>query len=57
VSAAAAVGNTEVEDDQRIDLSQYASEFELTPDDLQQMAMFGERQKDRVQSLVSKISG
>ena len=57
VSAAAAVGNTEVEDDQRIDLSQYASEFDLSPNDLQQMAMFGEQQKDRVRSLVGNISG
>ncbi len=57
VSAATAVGNTEVEDEKRIDLRVWAKGFGLDPDDLQQMAVFGERQKEKVQSLVGNMSG
>lgn len=56
-SAAIAVGNTEVEDEQRIDLRTWANGFGLAPDELQQMAIFGERQRERVQSIVGNISG
>ena len=57
VSAATAVGNTEVEDEQRVDLRTWANDFGLAPDELQQMAIFGERQREKVQSLVGNMSG
>jgi len=56
-SAATAVGNTEVDDEQRVDLRNWADDFGLDPDELQQMAVFGERQKEKVQSLVGNMSG
>lgn len=56
-SAATAVGNTEVEDEQRVDLHALANGFGLAPDELQQMAIFGERQREKVQSLVGNMSG
>jgi HD-like signal output (HDOD) protein len=57
VSAATAVGNMEVEDDKRTDLRVWAKGFGLDPNDLQQMAVFGERQREKVQSLVGNMSG
>ena len=54
--SAAAVGNTEVNEDQQTDLEQWAGEFSLTSKDLQKMAVFGDRQKERVQSLAGNMT-
>ena len=54
---AAVVGNTEVNEDQRTDIAQWASAFSLTPQDLQNMAVVGDRQKERVLSLAANMTG
>lgn len=56
-SAAAAVENMDLEEEDRIDLGVWADEFGLSVDDLQQMAVFGERQKEQVLTLVGSMSG
>lgn len=57
VSAATAVGNMEVADEQRVDLREWAGDFGLAADELQEMAVFGERQREKVQSFVGNMSG
>ena len=58
VAASAAVaGNMEVNEDQRTDTAHWASAFSLTPKDLQNMDVFGDRQKERVQSLAANMTG
>lgn len=56
-AGAAAVGNTEVDADQQINLGVWADEFGLAAADLQGMAILGDRQKDKVQSLASNMTG
>ena len=48
---AAAVGNVDVEESQRTDLNRGADLIGLDADDLQQMAMLGDRQTDSIQSM------
>ncbi len=56
VAGAAAVGNTEFDEDQRLDLEPWAKVFGLTAEELQKMAIFGERQQERVRSLASNMT-
>ena len=56
-AGAALVGNTEVDEDQQTDLDQWAQTFDLMPEILQEMAVIGDRQKERVQSLASTMAG
>jgi HD-like signal output (HDOD) protein len=55
-AAVAAVGNTNVDDDRQCDLKKHANAIGLAEDDLQKMAMMGDRQKGRVHSLVSNMT-
>jgi len=55
-SAAAAVGNLEVEDEHKTELSAWADEIGLAAEDLQRMAVFGERQREQVLTLASSMS-
>ena len=51
-----AVENTEVEDDQRTSLNSWAVMLGLDADDIQDMAVLNDRQKDRVHSLASNMT-
>jgi HD-like signal output (HDOD) protein len=53
---ALAVGNTDVEENQQSDLHQYADSIGLEADELQEMAMLGDRQKDRIHSLSGNMT-
>lgn len=55
-AGAAVVGNTEADEDQQTDLGPWANALSLAPNNLQSMAVFGDRQKDRVLSLASNMS-
>lgn len=55
-AGATAVGNTEFEEDQRVDLAPWAGSFGLTTAQLQKMAMFSERQQERVRSLAGNMT-
>ena len=55
-ASAAAVGNTEVDEDRQTKLKPWADAFGLTGEELQKMAVLGERQKDRVRSLASNLT-
>ncbi len=55
-ASAAAVGNTEVDEDRQTKLKPWADAFGLTGEELQKMAVLGERQKDRVRSLASNMT-
>ena len=52
----AAVENAELDESQRLDLSEWAGELQIDADELQQMAYFEERQKERVQSLAGNMT-
>lgn len=52
----AAVGNTEVEADQRTDLCCWADNFGLTANDLQRIALPGDRHKDKLQTLANNMA-
>ena len=56
VAGAAAVGNTEVDQERQTDLKTWANYVGLVAADLQQMAVVGERQKDKIQSLSSNMT-
>lgn len=51
-----AVENTEVSEEQQQSLDGWAETLGLDADELQKMAVFGERQKERVQSLASNMT-
>ena len=51
-----AVENTEVEQDQRTSLTSWAVTLGLEAEDVQEMAQLSEKQKERVQSLVSNMT-
>ena len=55
-ASAAAVGNTEVDENRQTKLKPWADAFGLTGEDLQKMAVLGERQNDRVRSLASNMT-
>ncbi len=57
VAGAAAVGNTEFDKEDRIDLGPWAKTFDLTAEELQKMAIFSDRQQERVRSLASNMTG
>jgi len=52
-----AVENTEVDEAQRTNLEPWASQLEIDAEELQKLAVLSERQKERVQSLASNMSG
>lgn len=52
----AAVENTESEEECQVGLGPWASELNMAEDDLQRMAVLGDRQKERVQSLASNMT-
>lgn len=52
-----AVENTEVDEEQRTNLEPWASQLEIDAEELQKLAVLSERQKERVQSLASNMSG
>ena len=52
-----AVGNAESGNDSGAGLSQWADELGMTVDALQKLAMVGEKQKDRVESVASNMTG
>ncbi len=56
-AGAAAVGNTESDDGRQIDLNQWAKEFALSADDLQNMAVLDDEQIEKVQSLACNLTG
>jgi len=55
-AAVAAVENTEVDEDQRASLTSWAVSLGLEAEDIQEMAQLSEKQKERVQSLVSNMA-
>jgi len=55
-AAAVAVGNAAFEEEYYADLEPWASELGIPADDLQGMAVFGERQQERIQSLATKMT-
>lgn len=55
-AAVVAVGNTELEEDQQVDLARWADAIDLPPADLQKMATFGDKQQERVRSLASNMT-
>lgn len=56
IAGATAVGNTEFEESQRLDLGPWAEKFGLTVEELQELAVFGERQHERVRSLAGNMT-
>ncbi|MGI9204249.1 MAG: HDOD domain-containing protein [Woeseiaceae bacterium] len=52
-----AVENSEVEEEQRTNLDTWATQLNLDGEELQKLAVLSERQKERVQSLASNMSG
>jgi HD-like signal output (HDOD) protein len=56
VAGATAVGNTEFEEEHRLDIAPWASAFGLSTAELQKMAVFSERQQERVRSLASNMN-
>jgi HD-like signal output (HDOD) protein len=54
-AAVAAVGNTDIEEHQRMNLDVHASSVGMAADELQEMAMLGERQRNRVESLAGNM--
>jgi len=57
LAGALAVENTEVDEEQRSDLGTWASQLNIDAEDLQKLAVLSDRQKERVQSLASNMSG
>ncbi|MDH4048591.1 MAG: HDOD domain-containing protein [Gammaproteobacteria bacterium] len=55
-AAVAAVGNADVDEERRTDLSRHASSVGMGKDDLQKSALIGDRQKDRILSLVGNMA-
>jgi HD-like signal output (HDOD) protein len=55
-AAVAAVENAEVAEEERADLSALAAPLELDAEKLQEMAIFSDKQKERVQSLASNMT-
>ncbi len=55
-ASAAAIGNTEVDEDRQAKLKPWADAFGLTGDELQKMAVLGEQQRDRVRLLASNMT-
>jgi len=53
---ALAVGNTNVEENQKSDLHQCADSIDLDAEELQEMAMLGNRQKDKIHSLSGNMT-
>jgi hypothetical protein len=56
-AGATAVQNEELEEDHKLSLSGWAESLGMSAEDLQGMALFDDRQKDRVQSLAGKFAG
>lgn len=56
-AAAVAVTNTEVDDELRAPLDDWAGKFRLTADELQRMAILSERQHERIRSLAGNMTG
>ena len=56
-SLAGAIGNTDAEEGEQVDLGRWADELGISADDLQEMAVFSERQGDKVHSLSRNMSG
>ena len=56
VAGATAVGNTEFDENDRVDLRPWAEMFSLSTEELQKMAVFSERQQERVRSLASNMT-
>lgn len=56
VAGATAVGNTEFDESDRVDLAPWAETFSLSTGELQKMAVFSERQQERVRSLASNMT-
>lgn len=52
-----AVENSEVEEEQRANLDSWAAQLDMDAEELQDLAVLSERQKERVQSLASNMSG
>lgn len=57
IAGVTAVGNIELDEEQRVDVEPWAKIFGLTADELQKKAIFGERQQERVRSLASNMTG
>jgi len=55
-AGAAAIGNVGIADERRAELDQMAEPFGLTADELQELAIFPERQQERVRSLASNMT-
>lgn len=55
-AGAAAVSNMEYEEDRRISLNDWASELDISADDLQALAVFTDPQHDRIQSLAQRMT-
>lgn len=55
-AGAAAVSNMEFEEDRRIKLDNWATELDISPEDLQAMAAFSEPQQERIQSLAQRMT-
>lgn len=54
-AAVVAVGNADIEENRRMNLDMHASSVGMDANELQQMAMLGERQRNRVGSLASNM--
>lgn len=55
-AGAAAVSNMEHEEDRRISLDDWASELDISADDLQSLALFSDPQQERIQSLAQRMT-
>jgi len=55
-AAAAAVGNNLFDEELHLDLEPWALKLDIPAEDLQAMAVFGDRQQDRIQSLAKKMT-
>lgn len=56
IAASTAVGNTEFEESLHSDLAPWAGIFNLSAEELQEMAVFSARQQERVRSLASNMT-
>ena len=56
IAGATLVGNAEFEEEHRVDIGPWAKILNLTVDELQGMAVFGERQRERVRSLAGNMT-
>jgi len=55
-AAAAAVGNMDIEEDQRQSLAPWSETLGIAEEEIQRMASFGDEQKERVRSLASNMT-